>query len=409
MSRVTIKDIASQLNVSIATVDRALHNRGRIHEETYKQIMLKVDELGYKPNRIASTLVKNTDTRIAFVTPKCNSFFEEIVRGAQTAADELLDFGVYIDFITQDSFFDSLGQAASMESLIEQKPDGILVVPLHPLLLSTSIDRASENGIPVITVNLDSKESKRICYVGQDPEKTGAIIGTLFGKHMNKGGDIVILNGITEISTLRLRADGFINRLKNSYPGINIIGSYEYVDDIKISFEIAKKIIKDIPSVSGIFANTAYGGVGVGMAIKEMGKCGSIVAIEPVAYQHTISSIEKMDRLLRRFPSPALQVIWDPVNLLPITGLEESQESFFTRTLDTWGDKIAAVHAKDFRMEGGRKKGDLPVGTGELDWPVLLKLLQQRKDNIDIILENTQPSTARSTMAFLKETAESGG
>ena len=278
MSRVTIKDIASQLNVSIATVDRALHNRGRIHEETYKQIMLKVDELGYKPNRIASTLVKNTDTRIAFVTPKCNSFFEEIVRGAQTAADELLDFGVYIDFITQDSFFDSLGQAASMESLIEQKPDGILVVPLHPLLLSTSIDRASENGIPVITVNLDSKESKRICYVGQDPEKTGAIIGTLFGKHMNKGGDIVILNGITEISTLRLRADGFINRLKNSYPGINIIGSYEYVDDIKISFEIAKKIIKDIPSVSGIFANTAYGGVGVGMAIKEMGKCGSIVA-----------------------------------------------------------------------------------------------------------------------------------
>ena len=132
-------------------------------------------------------------------------------------------------------------------------------------------------------------------------------------------------------------------------------------------------------------------------------KCGSIVAIEPVAYQHTISSVEKMDKLLRRFPSPALRVIWDPVNLLPVTGLEESQESFFTRALDAWGDKIAAVHAKDYRMEGGRKKGDLPAGTGELDWPVLLRLLQQRKGSIDILLENTQPATARSTIAFLRE------
>jgi sugar phosphate isomerase/epimerase len=135
-------------------------------------------------------------------------------------------------------------------------------------------------------------------------------------------------------------------------------------------------------------------------------KCGSIVAIEPVAYQHTISSIEKMQKLLDRFPSPSLGVIWDPVNLLPVTGLEESQEQFFTRTLGALGDKIAAIHAKDFRMEGGRKKGDLPAGTGDFDWPVFLKLLMQRKIGVDILLESTQPSTVRSTIAFLKETAE---
>ena len=117
MGRATIKDIANQLNVSIATVDRALHNRGRINEDTYRQIMQKVDELGYKPNRIASTLVKNTYKQIVFVTPNCNSFFEEIIRGAQAATDELIGFGVQIDFITQDSFFDSLGQVSSMERL----------------------------------------------------------------------------------------------------------------------------------------------------------------------------------------------------------------------------------------------------------------------------------------------------
>ena len=134
-------------------------------------------------------------------------------------------------------------------------------------------------------------------------------------------------------------------------------------------------------------------------------KCGSIVAVEAVAYHHTISSIEKMEKLLRRIPSPALRVIWDPVNLIPRTGLEETQEQFFTRTLDLLGDKIAAVHAKDFRIKEGLKEGDLPAGTGELDWKALLRLLQQRKGGIDILLENSNPATVRKTIAFLRETA----
>ncbi|MCL2479530.1 MAG: sugar phosphate isomerase/epimerase [Treponema sp.] len=135
-------------------------------------------------------------------------------------------------------------------------------------------------------------------------------------------------------------------------------------------------------------------------------KCGSIVAIEPVAYQHTVSSIEKTLKLIERFPTPALGIIWDPVNLIPIDGLHESQQSFFERTLDAFGSRIAAIHAKDFRMENGRKKGDLPAGTGELDWPALLQLLAERKPGIDILLENTDPASARTTMAFLRETSE---
>ena len=136
-------------------------------------------------------------------------------------------------------------------------------------------------------------------------------------------------------------------------------------------------------------------------------KCGAIVAIEPVAYHHTVSTIEKTVKLLERFPSPALRIIWDPVNLLPIDGLKESQESFFTRTLDAFGDKIAAVHAKDFRMDNGRKIGDLEIGTGEFDWPVFLMLLMERKPGIDVLLENSNPETISSVMEFIREKCES--
>jgi sugar phosphate isomerase/epimerase len=140
--------------------------------------------------------------------------------------------------------------------------------------------------------------------------------------------------------------------------------------------------------------------------VKTAEKCGSIVAVEAVADQHTISSIEKMSQLLRRIPSPALKVIYDPVNLIPAAGLPEDQEQFFTRAFEAFGDDIAAIHAKDFCFEGGKKQGDLPAGTGDLYYPALLKIIQRRKPGIDILLENSIPAKAWETMAFLREIAK---
>ena len=137
--------------------------------------------------------------------------------------------------------------------------------------------------------------------------------------------------------------------------------------------------------------------------IKTAEKCGSIVAIEAVADQHSISSIEKMGKVLSLFPSPALKVIYDPVNLLPNAGLQESQNDFFKRAFDTFGNDITVIHAKDFRMENGKKNGALPAGTGDLDYPALLKLIMERKPGIDILLENTSPATGKAAAEYLRK------
>ena len=131
-------------------------------------------------------------------------------------------------------------------------------------------------------------------------------------------------------------------------------------------------------------------------------QCGSVCAIEAVADQHTISTIEKMEQVLRRFSSPALKVIYDPVNLIPNTGLKESQKDFFTRAFDAFGNDIAAIHSKDFRITDGKKNGTLVTGTGEMDYPALLKLIAERKPGIDILLENSSPETGKQAMEFLR-------
>lgn len=130
----------------------------------------------------------------------------------------------------------------------------------------------------------------------------------------------------------------------------------------------------------------------------------AIIGVEAVAGKHTISSIEKMETLLHRLDSPNLQVIYDPVNLIPLEGLSETQESFFHRAMTAFGSRIVAVHAKDFRMQAGQKKGPLPAGTGELDYPSLFRLLNQQKPWIDVLLEDCSPTSAGPALAFLRST-----
>ena len=137
-------------------------------------------------------------------------------------------------------------------------------------------------------------------------------------------------------------------------------------------------------------------------------KCGSIAAIEAVADQHTVCDIEKIEAVLRRLASPALKVIYDPVNLIPNRGLAGTQEQFFARAFDAFGDAIAAVHAKDFRMAGGVKNGALPAGTGAMDYHALLKIIMERKPDIDILLENSSPATGKQAMAFLQNIISGG-
>ncbi|MHC1691604.1 MAG: sugar phosphate isomerase/epimerase family protein [Sphaerochaetaceae bacterium] len=151
--------------------------------------------------------------------------------------------------------------------------------------------------------------------------------------------------------------------------------------------------------------------------VKTAEACGSIIGIEPVAEQHTLSSVEKTARLLQRIDSPCIQVIYDPVNLLPWDGLPEAdgrilpvpsvnaQRRFFEQAFSTFGDRIVAVHLKDFQYRGKRKTGDLPALSGDLDTGGLLSLLNQRKPYIDVLLENSSPVTVQSTLATLRRLA----
>ena len=58
--RVTIRDVSAAVGVSIATVNRALNGKPRVSEETRKKILKTAEEMGFRANRAAQALSRNT-------------------------------------------------------------------------------------------------------------------------------------------------------------------------------------------------------------------------------------------------------------------------------------------------------------------------------------------------------------
>ncbi len=133
--------------------------------------------------------------------------------------------------------------------------------------------------------------------------------------------------------------------------------------------------------------------------VAEAGRCGVVVGIEAVT-SHVISTPGKLRRLLDEIPSPHLQVVFDPVNLLSLANCQ-SQREIMRRSVDLFGDRIAVVHAKDFRI-GAESLVTCPAGEGMLDYEWLLSWLACRKAGIAILLEETGPDHIASCVRFIR-------
>lgn len=88
-SKVTIKDIAKSLGISIATVSRALNGSPEIHPDTREKVLSVAKALHYKPNVQARNLLKRRNNMIGVVVPEfITFFFPEIIIGIQEVVNE---------------------------------------------------------------------------------------------------------------------------------------------------------------------------------------------------------------------------------------------------------------------------------------------------------------------------------
>lgn len=133
--------------------------------------------------------------------------------------------------------------------------------------------------------------------------------------------------------------------------------------------------------------------------VKEAEKFGVIVAIEGVA-RHVINTPERMKRILDSIDSNNLQVIFDPTNYMTADNYKNQDEMIIKKSFELFGDRIVAIHAKDFICEGNEIKS-APIGKGVLNYELLLSLAKENNPYIDIFLEETKPENIDDSIKYV--------
>jgi LacI family transcriptional regulator len=248
--------IAELANVSIGTVDRALHGRGGIKEATRRHILQIAQEIGYTPNLAARTLsVARAGARIGVCMPReIHFFYDQLWAGVLDEAKRVSPLGV--EFVNRPVQALGQGDGAAFKELMALGVDGIILTAGNPKELKPLIDEAEDKGVPVLCVSTDAPESRRSSIVCVEPYLNGCLAGELMGKFVPPGSKVAVLAGMLMAEDHRKKADGFADAFPRYCPGGKIAAVIEGHEEEDESFQKTFDLLRRIPTLAGIYVNT---------------------------------------------------------------------------------------------------------------------------------------------------------
>lgn len=269
---VTIKDIAAIANVSRGTVDRALNNRAGVNADVAKNILKIAADLGYRPNKAGKALAaRKKSTVIGMALPSIdNPFFKDVIAGAMRAGQEFSDYGIKV-IIKEYKGFSVKRQLEAIEELEREGANAICIVPMDDDAVAEKINKLHEKSIPVIALNSDLPASKRLCFVGNDYEKSGRTAAGMFGLITGGHANVLIVTGSIKMLGHNQRISGFNRLIKEKYPGITVADIIACDDDDETAHREVFKMLTSNPDIDSLYI-TAGGQTGVVRAVRESGR-----------------------------------------------------------------------------------------------------------------------------------------
>lgn len=145
----TLRDVAAEANVSIATVSRVLNGGGRrnVLPESARAVRAAAQKLGYQPNRAARSLRTRRSEILGMVVPHItNPFFAGVIQAAERALE-----GTEWDLLISDAQQDPELEHRRLQSLAARQVDGVIVIPCDGERSAKGL--AALSGIPIVQVD----------------------------------------------------------------------------------------------------------------------------------------------------------------------------------------------------------------------------------------------------------------
>jgi LacI family transcriptional regulator len=169
---VRLKDIASDLGVSVVTVSKVLRNHSDISEETRRRVLKRIKEMNYRPNLAARALITGRSNTVGLIVPDLlHPFFGQVAK-AMSGALRQRGYGLIISSSEDDAEL----ERAEVESLLARRVDAIVLASAQSAATET-MQQMEEQEVPCVLI--DRRFVGKVShYIGVDDEAVGEMAAT---------------------------------------------------------------------------------------------------------------------------------------------------------------------------------------------------------------------------------------
>ena len=237
----TIREVAQLAGVSPATVSRVMNGTAKVDEEKRKRVEDAIRETGFKPNKLARALFKNSSGLIGLIVPNIdNPFFNEIAKAIE---EEAYNKGLHIVLCSSGN--NTQKEADNIQMLEQMKADGIILIT-NGNHTGRMIEKCS---LPVIVVDRHITDCGEIAHIEADHYQGGKLAVEFLVKCGCRS--IVCLRGPQEFTSGRLRYQGYCDVCReNGIPERYVDTKYSFESGIKAAYEMLERF----PETDGIVA-----------------------------------------------------------------------------------------------------------------------------------------------------------
>jgi LacI family transcriptional regulator len=291
--KVTLKQIAKELDISISTVSKSLRDSTEISEDTRQKVQAFAKLYNYKPNNIALSLKNRKSKTICIIIPEViHHFFATVISGVEHVANEK---GYNVIVCLSDESFDK--EVINMEMLANGSIDGFIISLSKETQQKKDFHHITEvinQGMPVVM--FDRITNDILCDKVIIDDNLAAFNATQF--LIDKGfKKIALLTTVDYVSVGKLRTEGYVKALQTNDIIVdeNLIVKIEDTDNFEDHIQdlLLNNNLDAIFAVNEIFAVTA---------IKVATRIGKSVP-------NDVSVIGFTDGIISKYSSPSITTV----------------------------------------------------------------------------------------------------
>lgn len=249
----TVSEIAKIAGVSTGTVDRVMHNRGRVSDETRQKILKIIDENDYKPDPIARFLKKKGDFKIGVLIPSVSEesgYWQEIYDGIQEACkNDYASFG----FSVRPYEFKRPDRNSLHEQFKKMSKSDCAAFIIAPVMQEEILVLLSESRLsaPYCFVDSTVPGSEPLCAATQNPLSAGFLAAKITRLFSKGEGTFAAIKPFSESFNLNERARGFEKYFEQTSKG-RALQKVARGAEKKHIYEAVDSLVKECSDLRGV-------------------------------------------------------------------------------------------------------------------------------------------------------------